>query len=377
MSVQFSTVRLGRVARIRSGDAISKASMAETGVPVFGANGQMGYVPQPNFPQGALCVGRVGSCGAVNHHKYPVFISDNALVVRPARDSVSATFLEYAFRATDFAPLVNQGAMPLLTGGDLADLRVPCPPLATQTAIADFLDRKTAAIDTLIAKKEELIRELATYRKSVIAEAVAPKEGWRKMRLKHLTSEKICTGVGEKGDQLTKGHPRYIRTSDIESLFSLKSGDSRTLPPEVAKTADVQQNDILLTTAGSVGKLYLHTAADGSFCYAGFLARIRVAPSANPRFIAYTLSSKRIQEAIANAKVTSTIDNFSASKCAELPLWVPPLEEQVRVVVFLDKAIAKIESLRAKAEASVAMLKDYRASLIAEAVTGKLVLPTH
>jgi len=63
-------------------------------------------------------------------------------------------------------------AQPGLSVEVIERVRVGRPPLATQTAIADYLDRTTAAIDALIAKKELLIEELRKYLKAKTTEVV-------------------------------------------------------------------------------------------------------------------------------------------------------------------------------------------------------------
>lgn len=257
---------------------------------------------------------------------------------------------------------------------DLAEVVLPEPPYLVQVQLANYLDAKTAAIDALIAKKELLIEGLKKYQEAVIAEAVKPREGWRKMRLKQCVRERISTGVGEAGTQYEEGHARYLRTSDIGSLFTLKSEDPRTLPPEVSAQAPVRKGDILVTTAGSVGKTYLHSA-DGEFCYAGFLAKVSLQGQYNPRFFAYVLASRLIQEEIAQAKVSSTIDNFSASKLGELAVSVPALQGQDEVVAHLDKKLATLSAVQENSAKALKELKSLRLALISEAVTGKLRLP--
>src|SRR5690606_17290765 len=63
-------------------------------------------------------------------------------------------------------------AQRVLNLGDLKNFQLPTPELASQRAIADFLDRKTAAIDALIEKKERLIALLAEKRAALIHQAV-------------------------------------------------------------------------------------------------------------------------------------------------------------------------------------------------------------
>lgn len=345
---QFSTVRLGRVARVRSGDTISKAGMADDGVPVFGANGQMGYVPQPNFPQGALCVGRVGSCGAVNHHKYPVFISDNALVVRPARDSVSASFLEYVFRATNFAPLVNQGAMPLLTGGDLADLRVPLPESHIQTAIADFLDRKTAAINAAIANKQTLIEDLQKYWEAVIMEAVAPREGWRPVRLKHLV--------------------RALPKSTLQAGAATEEG---TVPFFVSGARVKRAAEALVTNGSAVvlatgGNATVHRA-QGTFAYSTDCWALESKDST--AYLYFLLAF--LKPVIAEVGFQGAgIKHLDKDWLLSLRVVLPSLGEQQAIAEELIRRENALQASIAKTEDAIAMLRRYKTSLIQEAVTG-------
>ena len=69
---------------------------------------------------------------------------------------------------------VGNSISPLYTK-DLMKIKVVCPPLDEQKEIANYLDAKCAEIDKLIAKKEQLVKELENYKKSLIYEVVTGK----------------------------------------------------------------------------------------------------------------------------------------------------------------------------------------------------------
>ena len=69
---------------------------------------------------------------------------------------------------------VGAGLTRLYTG-DLYSIYCALPPLVEQEEIADYLDIKCAEIDKLIAKKEQLVKELESYKKSLIYEVVTGK----------------------------------------------------------------------------------------------------------------------------------------------------------------------------------------------------------
>ena len=69
---------------------------------------------------------------------------------------------------------VGNSISPLYTK-DLMKIKVVCPPLDEQKEISNYLDAKCAEIDKLIAKKEQLVKELESYKKSLIYEVVTGK----------------------------------------------------------------------------------------------------------------------------------------------------------------------------------------------------------
>ena len=71
--------------------------------------------------------------------------------------------------------LSNGGGQPNLSQDDLKKIKIPLPPLAEQTAIADYLDEQTAHIDGLSQKVEQAIGRLKEYRTALITQAVTGK----------------------------------------------------------------------------------------------------------------------------------------------------------------------------------------------------------
>ncbi len=90
-------------------------------------------------------------------------------------------FLELLFKTPQYinefkkkSSGVGAGLTRLYTG-DLYSIYCALPPLVEQEEIADYLDIKCAEIDGLIAKKEQLVKELESYKKSLIYEVVTGK----------------------------------------------------------------------------------------------------------------------------------------------------------------------------------------------------------
>ena len=96
--------------------------------------------------------------------------------VRPFSDKLHTPYAKYYFRSSHLRfYLVKE--MNLVTRASLGQsllksMPVLLPPLEEQKEIADYLDAKCAEIDRLIAKKEQLVKELESYKKSLIYEVV-------------------------------------------------------------------------------------------------------------------------------------------------------------------------------------------------------------
>lgn len=71
---------------------------------------------------------------------------------------------------------MNRVKMPKINQNELANIRIPVPPLNEQIEIADYLDKYCQEIDLLIDKKEEMVVELENYKKSLIYEYVTGKK---------------------------------------------------------------------------------------------------------------------------------------------------------------------------------------------------------
>ncbi len=68
----------------------------------------------------------------------------------------------------------------------------------------------------------------------------------------------------------------------------------------------------------------------------------------------------------------STAEGIKASKFKAIMVCVPLLEEQHAIAAYLDRELPKIDALIAKVEEAMERLREYRAAVIAAAVTGKI-----
>ncbi len=112
--------------------------------------------------------------------KYHGLVSPDYAVYR-TNDKVIPKYLEYLFHTSacisEFKKYISgvaEGLMRLYTS-DLFNIRICLPKVDEQIEIVKYLDKRITEIDSLIAEKESLIKDLEAYKKSLIYEVVTGK----------------------------------------------------------------------------------------------------------------------------------------------------------------------------------------------------------
>ena len=197
-------------------------------------------------------------------------------------------------------------------------------------------------------------------------------EGWEVVSLGRLIDEPLSYGASETGEvENAPGFVRYIRITDITLDGKLKHDGCKYLAREKAEGVMLEKGDVLFARSGAtVGKSYLFNE-DIEACYAGYLIRASVRrEKLLPEFLLYFSQSTNYEEWKNRIFIQATIQNISAAKYTRLTLPLPPLPTQRAIVAFLDEKCGKIDRWVAAKEREVALLKELKQAMIAEAVTG-------
>jgi restriction endonuclease S subunit len=303
------------------------------------------------------------------------------------------------FRTANYIEIIDGSTygskMPRASWEFMGSLPFLLPPLPEQQSIADYLDRETSRIDSLIAKKQRLLSLLAERRTALISRAVTKglnsnvkmkpsgvewlgevPEHWEVKRLKFLLKEPLTYGANEAAELDDTDLPRFIRITDVDEQGNLREETFRSLPEEIAKNYLLQEGDLLFARSGAtVGKTFFYQKAWGRAAYAGYLIRARLnVKMAFPNFINLITKAGFYHQWVHSMLIQATIQNVSAEKYASFIVPLPPLPEQHAIAAYLDRETAKIDALSAKVETIIERLKEYRTALISEAVTGKIDL---
>lgn len=264
-----------------------------------------------------------------------------------------------------------------------------------QRAIAAYLDRKTAQIDTLLAQKEALLQRLQQQRQAIINEAVtqgldpaAPRKPsgvawlgdvpahWEVRRMKMLSTF-VTSGSRGWAEYYSDEGEVFLRIGNLStSSIDLKLHNLKYVTPpagaEGARTS-VQENDLLISITALLGAIGVVPKEMQDAYVNQHIALVRLKLDLiNPRWAAYFLISAVGQHQFRTLTNGGTKEGLTLGDIASLLLLYPPKDEQQAIVDFIEAKIGKINEAAAAIRTQINVLKTYRQSLISEVVTGKV-----
>ena len=281
--------------------------------------------------------------------------------------------------------------LPIINNSYLSGVKSLLPPINEQKSIVEYLDRKCAEIDSLVELQEQMIAQLTDYKQSVITEAVTkglnpeaelvssgidwigdvPK-GWDIKPLKWLLRKPLQYGANESGVLYDESLPRYVRITDILNNNLREDLQKLSLTEEQANGYILENDDILFArSGGTVGKAFIFKEEYGRCAFAGYLIRAQIATSCCSKFIYYYTQSQCYDEWKKQIFIQATIQNIGADRYSTLDVPTPPLNEQRAIASYLDAKCHEIDTLISIKQQKIETLKEYKKSIIFEAVTGK------
>lgn len=337
---------------------------------------------------GDLVVNRMkawqGSLGMSTHRG---IVSPDYEVLRPVRADVVPQYLHLLLRSR---PLVDQygmrstGIRPSqwrLYWDQMKTIEVALPPLAEQRAIADFLDRETAQIDTLIAKQEKLIETLHERRAGVIDHALEVAASSIPIALKFALSG-VDQGVSPQADAGLADEPGSIGVLKAGAVNRgvFRQNEHKRLPAgfEFDPVIRVKVGDVIVSRASGspdlVGSCGIVDRLDYQLILSDKLFRLRPADGTDGRFLSWTLNGRRyralVRQSISGAE--GLANNLPLRALLGFSFVFPPLDSQRRIAGYLDEQTSKMDALIAKTERFIELSKERRTALITAAVTGQI-----
>ena len=299
-----------------------------------------------------------------------------------------ASSLYWAFIQSDQI----QSTIPNFSAERYGAIPMPCPPTNEQSVIVAFLDHETAKIDALVAEQVQLIALLKEKRQAVISHAVtkgldpnAPMKDSGVEWLGQVPAHWIPTMLGRVCIKVADG-PHYSPEYTEAGILFISArnirvdgwslDDAKYISDEdymeFCRRVVPEVGDVLYTKGGTTGIARVVDILE-PFQVWVHVAVIKInKKSAVPYFIAYALNSTGCYEQSQLHTRGATNQDLGLNRMTKIWLALPPLNEQLEIVAYLDGQIAKLDSLVNEAIRVVDILKERRAALISAAVTGKI-----
>jgi type I restriction enzyme S subunit len=391
----WGVIKLKYVTKLAYGDSLPTENREEEGeVDVFGSNGKVGTHNVANTLSPVIIVGRKGSYGKVTYSDKKCFAIDTTYYIDNRCTKSNIKWLYYSLMVLELDKNSQDTGVPGLSREYAYDKYVPVPTVNEQVAIANFLDQKTAEIDGLIADKEKFIELLQEKRQAIITEAVTKglnpnvkmkdsgikwigeiPEHWEVKRIKylatvnpsksevrHLPPEQEVTFIPMEKIVAT-GKVDYSITNTVENLIDgytyFRDGDII-----MAKVTPCFENGNIAIVNGLLngigfGTTELHVLRCNNKCYNKFLFYYLQSD---------VFKSKGISEMYGVAGLKRIPTDFVLN----YKLGIPDYQEQKQITLYLDTIVDKINTLISDIQTQIDKLKEYRQSIISEAVTGKI-----
>ena len=360
---------------------------------------QKGYEYNKNrlLPPNAVCVTCIASIGKICMTTVPSVTNQqiNSIVVN--QDKYDPCFVYYLLKTkTDVIESVaNSATAPIVNKSTFASINVCVPPLPTQRAIANFLDRKTEQIDELIRIKErqtELLQEQRTALiNQVVTKGLNPNvemkpsgvewigeipAHWKVDKLKYVA--KILPSNVDKHIYPDEIQIRLCNYTDvyyndyITVDTVLEKGSCKE--SEFAKFV-LRKGDVIITkdseTPDDIGvPTYVKDDLDDVVC--GYHLTMIKSFACRGEFIFRFIQSDRTRRYFELESNGITRYGLGKPSIENLFLPIPPDSEQRQIAGFLNNKTQQIDELIAAEQRKIERLKEYRQSLISEAVTGKI-----
>ena len=364
--------------------------------------------PEIHIKNGDLLItkdGTVGKVAIVENLQGKASLNSGVLLIKTS-DEYSKKFLYWALLSEEFWTwfrLKNAGNSTIihLYQNDFAEFSYTFPGITEQNAIADFLDKECAQIDSIVADLEKQIALLQQYKKSLITETVTkgldksvPMKdsgvewigeipvGWELSRIKYLTDNHhpYPIGDGDHGmikadDYLTEGIP-YIRVLNLTWGSGLNLENLVFISKEMnslIKNSELKPNDIVIAKTGAtIGKTAIVPDSLPVSNTTSHVGKITLANVHDAKYFYYVMTSSIVQKQIQDiSAMQSTRPELGIEGLKNLILTVPPFDIQQHIARFLDDHCAKIDRVLHEKGKQLSVIKQHKKSLIYEYVTGK------
>jgi type I restriction enzyme S subunit len=383
----WEILRLKHIAKLQSGEAITAFDIHDEGeFPVFGGNGLRGYTSRFTHEGEFVLIGRQGAlCGNIKYASGRFWASEHAVVVHP-KTSYPVRWLGELLRMMNLNQYSIAAAQPGLSVERIQALPIPFPSPEEKIAISRFIEQsdrlvrrfinaKRKVIDLLFEQKQIIVQRAVTQgvdpnapmKETPIASIGTIPKHWEINRGKYYFREVDERSIEGSEELMSVSHKTGVtaRSEKNITMFMAESYAGHKL----CRAGDIVVNTMWAWMAAlgvanrlgivspSYGVYRPRSESDFRLVYLDLLLRIE----------AYRTEYVRSSRGITTSRLRLYPDDF-----LRLLFIRPPLHEQDEILRWIEHETADIQRAIDTANREMALLREWRARLIVDVVTGKV-----
>ena len=336
--------------------------------------------------EGSGSLGAVGASAVWNEDVTGTFCFQNTLLRLRPRPGTDPRFLawwcRHAFADGLFASVATGANIFHVSADRVRSLRMTYLPLPVQRGVADYLDRETARIDSIIGAKRRMVALLEEQFWASVTEQIlsgAPASLPLRRFITHISD-------GPFGSSLTSSDysdsgARVVRLGNL-GLAEFRQGDAAFIAHDYFLTLlrhRVREGDLLIAGLGDannhVGRACvapdLGPAIVKADCYCAHVDGARVTAP----FLALYLSSPLGASSVALTARGTTRSRINLDIAKEIPVPSLSVDSQRQIVAGAQRRRARATTITRNLTSQIGLLQERRQALITAAVTGQFDIP--
>lgn len=334
-----------------------------------------------------ILIGSVGICN------YFGCVSPVYYVFKPT-DKADLFYINYIMQTVPFQKELRRYANGILeirlrvSANGILKRKIAIPSLDQQKSIVAEINKKCAAIDSMVANQQAQIEKLKEYKQSVITEAVTKgldpsvpmkpsgvewigevPNSWQIIRGKNIFKQRNEKGNAKCLQLLSPTQHYGVIPQELYDQISGMTAVKLNLNVDLSTMKTIHNRDYCISLRSFQGG-FEYSTYEGvvSPAYQVFYAFVRI----NEKYYKYLFKEKGfISEMNSFTLTIRDGKNISFGDFANSEIPYPPIDDQQQIADHLDKKCAEIDKLISVKQQKIEKLNEYKKSLIYEYVTGK------
>ena len=352
---------------------IASSMLKDSGYPVYGANGIIGYYSEYNHDKETILVTcRGATCGSVNICEPFSYINGNAMALDNLDGKIDIKYLYYYLKKRGFDDVISGSAQPQITRTSIEKIEIPICEISKQKMIVNLFDK----IELLINNQKRQLQLLDELVKARFVEMfgdpmINPYE-WKVINISEVLRAKASNGFfSRRDDYCDDGNVEVLGVANVVNRMYSQVVD---LPRTNANEKDIEKfevkyGDMLFCrsslVAEGIGKAsIIPEGVQTNILFECHVIRLPLdLDKCVPEFLQTLSTTKFFRNQIISKSKTATMTTIGQDGILKTNIILPPLEKQKEYYNFvkqIDKSRSRIQkSLEASQELFDSLMQEY------------------